>query len=122
MFLFLTPKRFIFLTLFFSGQAKHTTNAYNSNLKKNTMSNRPDYHNDALVEIKEARTLLRSAADTLIWNGELQHYLRGGLGETPQINTDAYLHDSYDPDVQALSTIIKLIEQLQKKMTDEFNV
>ena len=76
------------------------------------MSNRPDYHNDALVEIKEARTLLRSAADTLIWNGELQHYLRGGLGEAPHINTDAYLHDSLDPDVQELSNIIKLMDGL----------
>lgn len=86
------------------------------------MSKQPNYINEALLEIEEANTLLRSAADTLIWNGELQHYLRGGLGETPHINTDAYLHDSLDPDVHALGTIIKLIEQLQKKMTDEFNV
>lgn len=76
------------------------------------MSNRPDYINEALVEINEARTLLRSAANTLIWHGELQHYLRGGLGETPHINTDAYLHDSFDPDVQELSNIIKLMDGL----------
>ncbi|MBU3677396.1 MAG: hypothetical protein FGM54_09515, partial [Chitinophagaceae bacterium] len=71
------------------------------------MSNRPEYIKTCLQEIEEARTLLRSAADTLIWNGELQHYLIGGLGEAPHINTDAYLHDSFDPDVKELSKIIK---------------
>lgn len=82
------------------------------------MSNYPNYINDSLQEIEEAQNFLRSAAETLIWNGELQHYLMGGLGETPNIKLDAYLHDSFDPHVQALSTIIKLIEQLQKKMAD----
>jgi len=84
------------------------------------MPTRPNYLNDCLQEIDQARTLLRSTAETLIWNGELQHYLRGGLGETPNINIDAYLHDSYDPDVQALSKIIKLIDGLKDKMETEF--